>query len=101
MTTKAEHQTGALRSPDRRQIPAQKSEPVLLRPVEEIPDSLDAWMARYQAFAIDDTRSPAIARKIALHLQRFRAFFAARYGHARISTCLLDLARSRLTNLGR
>ncbi len=33
-------------------------------------------------------RSTAVADKIALHLGRFRAFFAAAYGHDRASTCL-------------
>jgi hypothetical protein len=31
-------------------------------------------------------RSEEVATKIALHLQRFRVFFAETYGHDRIST---------------
>ncbi len=33
-------------------------------------------------------RSPAVADKIALHLERFQEFFGQTYGHERISTCL-------------
>ncbi len=38
---------------------------------EEVPDSLAAWMARYLTFAVVGVRSPAVAEKIALHLDRF------------------------------
>lgn len=51
------------------------------------PDSLSAWMARYQQMAVSGVRSQAVARKIALHLDRFLAFFRQTYGHERISTC--------------
>lgn len=52
------------------------------------PDSLATWMIRYQQLAVAGVRSPAVAHKIALHLERFRAHFLAAYGHDRISTCL-------------
>jgi len=55
---------------------------------DAIPDSLAAWMARYLTFAIVGVRSPAVAEKIALHLDRFSQFFTASYGHDRISTLL-------------
>src|SRR5438045_3734073 len=55
---------------------------------EIVPDSLTAWMARYLTFAIVGVRSPAVAEKIALHLDRFILFFADSYGHDRISTLL-------------
>jgi integrase len=55
---------------------------------EAVPDSLTAWMARYLTFAVVGVRSPAVAEKIALHLDRFIRFFTASYGHDRISTLL-------------
>ncbi len=38
---------------------------------DTVPDSLAAWMTRYLTFAIVGVRSPAVAAKIALHLDRF------------------------------
>src|SRR5207245_1886562 len=55
---------------------------------EAVPDSLTAWMARYLTFAIVGVRSPAVAEKIALHLDRFIQLFSESYGHDRISTLL-------------
>ena len=55
---------------------------------ETVPDSLAAWINHYQHLAITGVRSIAIAQKIALHLQRFHAFFFQRYGHDHISACL-------------
>jgi len=55
---------------------------------DAVPDSLAAWMARYLTFAVVGVRSPAVAEKIALHLDRFIRFFSERYGHDRISTLL-------------
>jgi integrase len=55
---------------------------------DEVPDALAAWMARYLTFAIVGVRSPAVAEKIALHLDRFCQFFTDSYGHDRISTVL-------------
>lgn len=55
---------------------------------DAIPDSLTAWMARYLTFAIVGVRSPAVAEKIALHLDRFVRFFTESYGHDRASTLL-------------
>jgi integrase len=55
---------------------------------EDVPDSLAAWATRYLALAVVGVRSPAVTQKIALHLDRFIAFFIASYGHDRISTCL-------------
>jgi integrase len=55
---------------------------------DEVPDALAAWMARYLTFAIVGVRSPAVAEKIALHLDRFCQFFTGSYGHDRISTVL-------------
>jgi integrase len=58
-------------------------------PVESPPlDTLTAWRERYLQLAVTGVRSPAVAAKIALHLQRFTDFFAARYGHDRIAACL-------------
>ncbi len=53
-----------------------------------VPDSLPAWMTRYLTFAIVGVRSPAVAEKVALHLDRFIQFFIESYGHDRISTLL-------------
>jgi hypothetical protein len=38
---------------------------------EAVLDSLPAWMARYLTFAVVGVRSPAVAEKIALHLNPF------------------------------
>src|SRR5215210_7686522 len=54
----------------------------------DVPDSLTDWATRYLALAVVGVRSPAVTQKIALHLDRFVAFFQASYGHDRISTCL-------------
>lgn len=56
--------------------------------VRDTPDSLTAWMARYLTLAVAGVRSAGVAQKLALHLERFRGFFAEGYGHDRISTCL-------------
>jgi integrase len=45
-------------------------------------------MARYLTFAVVGVRSPAVAEKIALHLDRFLQSFTASYAHERISTVL-------------
>ncbi len=55
---------------------------------DAVPDALSAWMTRYLTFAVVGVRSPAVAAKIALHLDRFIPFFSERYGHDRISTLL-------------
>ncbi len=55
---------------------------------EAIPDSLTAWMARYLTFAVVGVRSPAVAEKIALHLDRFVQSFTESYGHDRAGTVL-------------
>src|SRR5215207_381113 len=55
---------------------------------DDVPDSLAAWATRYLALAVVGVRSSAVTQKIALHLDRFLAFFIASYGHDRISTCL-------------
>jgi len=51
-------------------------------------DTIDSWMREYQQLAVAGVRSAAVAHKIALHLERFRQFFLARYGHEQIATCL-------------
>lgn len=90
---------GAAQEVDHPQIPSQKDEMSVLRSVESVPDSLYAWMERYRAFAIAGVRSPAITQKIVLHLDRFRQFFVARYGHDRLSTCLQRDVRAWQTHL--
>lgn len=56
--------------------------------VKKAHDSLAWWMQSYQDLAVAGVRSPAVADKIALHLQRFLAFFQQSYGHDRLSACL-------------
>jgi integrase len=55
---------------------------------EDVPDSLAAWATRYLALAVVGVRSAAVTQKIALHLDRYVAFYMESYGHDRISTCL-------------
>lgn len=55
---------------------------------EDVPDSLAAWATRYLALAVVGVRSKEVTKKIALHLDRFVAYFLESYGHDRISTCL-------------
>jgi integrase len=45
-------------------------------------------MVRYLTLAVVEGRMDNVARKIALHLQRFASFYREAYGHERISTCL-------------
>ena len=54
--------------------------------MDPTPDSLQAWTDRYKALVVEGVRSPQVAAKIDLHLDRFRAFFVDVYGHERIST---------------
>jgi hypothetical protein len=54
----------------------------------DVPDSLAAWATRYLALAVVVVSSEAVTKKVALHLDRFIAFFQDGYGHDRISTCL-------------
>jgi hypothetical protein len=55
---------------------------------DAVPDSPAAWMARYLTFTVVGVRSPAVAEKSALHLDRFIQFFRDGYGHDRTSTLL-------------
>lgn len=52
------------------------------------PASFATWMRQYQYLAVTGVRSPTVAQKIALHLERFQQFFYRRYGHERLATCL-------------
>ncbi len=51
-------------------------------------DRLTVWSDRYQQLAVAGVRSEPVARKIALHLDRFVRFFRDAYGHDRLSACL-------------
>jgi len=62
---------------------------------DAIPDSLTAWMTRYLTFAVVGVRSPAVAEKIALHLDRFIQFFTESYGPDRIMTLLFECSLPR------
>lgn len=55
---------------------------------QQKPDSLRARMTSYQELAIQGVRSQEVARKIALHLERFIQHFEGTYGHDRISACV-------------
>jgi hypothetical protein len=55
---------------------------------QQKPDSLRARMASYQQLTVQGVRSQAVARKIALHLERFLQHFEGTYGHDRISACV-------------
>ena len=72
---------------DRDKFTARKVQPTMEGRAAVL-DSLAAWLGRYQHLAVAGVRSEAVAAKIALHLARFQAFFAAAYGHDRASTCL-------------
>ena len=54
--------------------------------MDPTPDSLQAWADRYKTLVVEGVRSPEVAAKIDLHLERFRAFFIELCGHERIST---------------
>lgn len=43
----------------------------------ETVESLSAWITRYLSLAVIGVRSEEVADKIALHLERFRAFYTA------------------------
>ena len=51
-------------------------------------DSLQDWIDYYLKMAVDGIRSEEVGRKIELHLNRFQAFFEARYGQEYISSCV-------------
>jgi integrase len=51
-------------------------------------DSLAVWSTRYQQLAVAGVRSDEVAKKIALQLSRFIAFYRDAYGHDRVSSCL-------------
>src|SRR5215213_5090589 len=55
---------------------------------EDVPDALAAWATRYLALAVVGVRSAEVTAKIALHLDRFVAFFVDGYGHDRVLACL-------------
>ena len=57
-------------------------------PVAATPDSLGAWMEIYRRLPVQGVRSEEVARKIALHLERFRRFIEAASGHEHLSTYL-------------
>ena len=51
-------------------------------------DSLQNWIDYYLKIAVDGVRSEEVKQKIQLHLNRFQAFFKARYGQEAISSCV-------------
>jgi site-specific recombinase XerD len=51
-------------------------------------NSLQDWIDYYLKMAVDGVRSEEVKQKIQLHLNRFQAFFEARYGQEAISSCM-------------
>lgn len=51
-------------------------------------ESLSAWITRYLTLAVVGVRSEEVADKIALHLERFAAFYQDAYGHERVRNVL-------------
>src|SRR5215211_2154636 len=69
-------------------LTSRKVETVSARLVRTAPDHLAAWIERYLALVVAGVRSEEVAKKLALHLERFAAFYKAAYGHDRISAVL-------------
>src|SRR2546429_9698103 len=69
-------------------LTSRKVKEALKREFAQLPDSLSAWITCYLQMAVVGVRSEEVTRKIALHLQRFQAFFEAAYGDDRLSICL-------------
>lgn len=69
---------------DRRRLPSRKITPLPTAGLD-LPDSIEAWAARYLDLAVRGVRSAEVADKIASHLARFRDYFADTYGHDRLS----------------
>lgn len=53
--------------------------------LDDLPDSLSAWVGRYLELAVVGVRSKTVAEKAALHLGRFVEFFEEAYGHDRVT----------------
>ena len=69
---------------------------------DDVPDSLAAWATRYLALVVVGVRSPAVTQKIALHLDRFVAFFVDRSWRDRAIVYVFlstGLRREELLNL--
>ncbi len=75
-------------SSDPRKFASRKVQRAFDHPLALLSDSLTDWTAAYLRLTIDGVRSAGVAQKIALHLQRFQAFFTQAYGHERLSTCV-------------
>lgn len=73
---------------DPHKFTSRKVQQAIDQPLARLSDSFTAWIAAYLRFTIDGVRSAGVAQKIALHLQRFQAFFIQAYGHERLSTCV-------------
>jgi site-specific recombinase XerD len=56
--------------------------------MNQLPDSLNAWMDQYTRLVIAGIRTESSVKKVSLHLDRFLQFFSDFYGHDRISSCL-------------
>lgn len=75
-------------APDPRKFASRKVQRAFDHPLALLSDRCTDWIAAYLRLTIDGVRSAAITQKIALHLQRFQAFFTQAYGHERLSACV-------------
>jgi site-specific recombinase XerD len=83
--------TTATSTPHLAEITSRKVEGAVVPFAGATPDtleSLSAWITRYLTLAVVGVRSEEVADKIALHLQRFAAFYEEAYGHERIRNVL-------------
>jgi integrase len=83
--------TAETNAPHLAEITSRKVEGAVVPFTGAAPDSIErlsAWVTRYLALAVVGVRSEEVADKIALHLERFRTFYQAAYGHERIRNVL-------------
>jgi integrase len=62
-------------------------------------DSLDEWITSYLDLAVIGVRSAQVAGKITLHLTRFAEYFAAGYGHRRLTAVTMREVNGWLAHL--
>jgi hypothetical protein len=69
-------------------------------PHEAVPDSLTAWMTCYLTFAIVGVRSPAVAEKIALHLDLSGAMIAGTSAATRFASASVAIPSAPIGRCG-
>lgn len=70
------------------QSAARKERNAIRQLIAELPDTFLAWIECYLDLTVVGVRPEDVAKKITLHLSRFAAYFAERYGHEQLSHCL-------------